>query len=148
MKKIISIIKAGRISKEKCQDIIILDYDNRNKRRSVMKTENNQKIILDLKNLKVIDDQSVFVLDDDSYVFVKSKPEKLLQITANNSKKLNQIIWHIGNRHTAAEIENKIFYISYDYVLEDMIIKLGGKVESVKRPFNPEKGAYNKGHKH
>jgi len=43
MKRIIEIKESGLISKDLCHDNIILDYDSRNKRRSVMITKKNKK---------------------------------------------------------------------------------------------------------
>jgi len=148
MKRIIEIKESGLISKDLCHDNIILDYDSRNKRRSVMITKKKQEVILDLEGLKVINDRSVFVLEDKSYIYVEAKSEKLLKIKANSATTLNKIIWHIGNRHVPAEIKENSIFIAYDYVLEDMIKKLGGDIKIVNRAFNPEKGAYSGGHNH
>ena len=55
---------------------------------------------------------------------------------------LARIAWHIGNRHTPAEITAEAIYIKPDHVLAEMVAGLGAHVHMVRRPFEPEGGAY------
>jgi urease accessory protein len=61
-----------------------------------------------------------------------------------------RIAWHIGNRHTAAEITADAIYIEDDHVLAEMVRGQGGTATPVMRPFQPERGAYEHdcGHDH
>jgi urease accessory protein len=61
---------------------------------------------------------------------------------------LLRIAWHIGNRHTPAEITADAIYIEEDHVLAEMVCGQGCSVMAVTRPFRPERGAYDHGHAH
>ena len=76
---------------------------------------------------------------------IKNKKEKLLEIKGKN---LMQLIWHIGNRHIPCQIKKDRILIQYDEVIKKMILKLGGKVKKVSKPFKPEGGAYGIGRTH
>ena len=75
-------------------------------------------------------------------VKIIAAPEALLEIHAHGATELARIAWHIGNRHTPAEITPKAIYIQPDHVLEEMVQGLGAHVHHVTRPFEPEGGAY------
>ena len=85
---------------------------------------------------------------------VNAAPEPLLRISAPDTLTLSRLAWHIGNRHTPAEITADAVYIQPDHVLAEMVRGLGGAVEDVLRPFEPEGGAYGghgaleRGHHH
>ena len=79
---------------------------------------------------------------------VKAAPQKLLEIKAENPLRLLRVAWHIGNRHTPAEITADAIYIEEDHVLAQMVRGQGCSVITVTRPFRPERGAYDHGHAH
>jgi urease accessory protein len=72
----------------------------------------------------------------------------LLEIKAENPLRLLRVAWHIGNRHTPAEIAADAIYIEEDHVLAEMVRGQGCSVTQVTRPFRPERGAYDHGHAH
>jgi urease accessory protein len=90
-----------------------------------------------------VDDGDALKLEDGSLVVVRAAPEKLLEITAENPLRLMTIAWHIGNRHTPAEITADAIYIADDHVLAEMIRGQGCAAKSVMRAFRPQKGAYH-----
>ena len=60
----------------------------------------------------------------------------------DNALALARVAWHLGNRHTPAQIEEGRILIQPDHVLAEMVEGLGAHVHRVKRPFEPEGGAY------
>jgi urease accessory protein len=54
--------------------------------------------------------------------------------------------WHLGNRHTPAEITGNAIYFAKDHVLVEMLRGLGLSTRPVTRPFKPERGAYDEAH--
>ena len=62
---------------------------------------------------------------------------------------LMRLAWHLGNRHTPAEVQADRILIRHDHVLAAMVEGLGGEARSVEEPFQPEGGAYgDHGHAH
>jgi urease accessory protein UreE len=56
--------------------------------------------------------------------------------------------YHLGNRHVALQLEAGVLKLEYDYVLADMLVAMGLKVQRRYGPFEPEWGAYASGHHH
>ena len=52
---------------------------------------------------------------------VEAAPERLLEITCRDERALARIAWHLGNRHLATEIGDRIIHIRDDHVIADMV---------------------------
>ncbi len=126
-------------------DTITLDRASRFRRRIALQTDRGHDLLLDLADTTYLADGDGLLLQNGAYVKVVAAPEPLLEIHGHAPSDLARMAWHIGNRHTAAEITTAALYIQPDHVLEAMVIGLGGHVHHVLRPFEPEGGAY--GHK-
>jgi urease accessory protein len=133
------------VKADKIVDSVVLDHEDRHRRRIALKGERGLEVLLDLEKATVLADGDALKLEDGSLVLVKAAPEKLLRITAHNPKRLVKVAWHIGNRHTPAEIGEEEIFILADHVLEEMVRGLGAEVSAVERPFQPERGAYDQG---
>jgi urease accessory protein len=59
-----------------------------------------------------------------------------------------RIAWHLGNRHLPVQALNRRLRIRTDHVIADLVVQLGGTVEEVEAPFDPEAGAYEGGYHH
>jgi urease accessory protein len=140
-----SIVRKPAVKAEKIVDMVTLDHDDRQKRRVVLKGEKGLDLLLDLDKTTLIGDGDALRLEDGGLVAVRAAPEKLLKITAENALRLTRIAWHIGNRHTPAELAADAIYIEADHVLAEMVRGQGGLAEEVWRPFQPERGAYDHG---
>ena len=81
---------------------------------------------------------------DDSQVFViiEAAHEDLIRITSENRLKLLKAAYHLGNRHVEIELHDKELYLLNDVVMQKMLERQGFSIESFKRPFSPEIGAY------
>jgi urease accessory protein len=121
---------------------ITLDRQSRFRRRVLMQTDAGQDLMLDLETAVYMADGDCLELADGGLVKVLAAPEPLLEIHAADPLALARIAWHIGNRHTPAEITTHALYIQPDHVLEEMVLGLGAHVHHVVRPFEPEGGAY------
>ena len=135
-------------------ETITLDRASRYRRRLALTSDSGREFLLDLPEATYLAHGDALVLDDGSLIKVLAAPEPLLEVHAHDPLELARIAWHIGNRHTPAEIVPGAIYIQPDHVLEDMVIGLGAHVHKVMRPFEPEGGAYGgkgplqKGHHH
>lgn len=139
------VVRAGALNGRIAVDTITLDRASRWRRRVALKTDKGHDILLDLAEATLLANGDTLVLENGTCVKVVAAPEALLEVTANTPLELAKIAWHIGNRHTPAEITAEAIYIQPDHVLADMVRGLGGSVRDVSRPFDPEGGAY--GHK-
>lgn len=81
---------------------------------------------------------------DNSQVFViiEAAHEDLIRITSENRLKLLKAAYHLGNRHVDIELHAEELYLLNDVVMQKMLEKQGFLIESFKRPFYPEIGAY------
>lgn len=135
-------------------DSITLEREQRYRRRVALATDRGHEFLLDLAEATYLADGDALELSNGVLVKVVAAPEDLLEIHAHDAQALARIAWHIGNRHTPAEIAKGALYIQPDHVLEEMVVGLGAHVHKVRRPFEPEGGAYGgkgplaKGHHH
>ena len=133
---------------------ITLAREDRYRRRVAMTADDGKAFLLDLTEAAYLPNGTGLLLEDGSIVRVCAANELLLKITAPDAQTLARLAWHIGNRHTPAEITEAAIYIQPDHVLAEMVRGLGGGVEDVSRPFEPEGGAYGghgpleRGHHH
>jgi urease accessory protein len=121
---------------------ITLDRQSRYRRRVLLKTDGGADLMLDLKTATYMADGDVLELAEGGLVRVVAAPEPLLEIQAADVLALARVAWHIGNRHTPAEITPHAIYIQPDHVLEEMVTGLGAHARHVMRAFEPEGGAY------
>ena len=138
-----------RVSKKISKDEISLTYDQRLLRRKKLISDNGTEFLVNLPKLKSLNENQAFKLQNGHFIIIKNKKENLLEIKGKN---LSQLIWHIGNRHIPCDIRKDKIFIQYDQIIKSMVIKLGGRVKKVFKPFKPEGGAYGigrtYGHKH
>ncbi len=123
-------------------DTITLDREARHRRRVAMISDGGISFLLDLPEATYLAHGDSLQLDDGRLVEVRAAAEDLLEIHAHDPLHLVRIAWHIGNRHTPCEITSRALYIQPDHVLAGMVEGLGGHVHRVRRPFEPEGGAY------
>ena len=130
---------------KKLIDNISLSYEERFIRRKKLIADNGTEFLVNLKETISVDENHFFELENGKVIKIISKEENLIEIKGKN---LKQIIWHIGNRHLPAQIEDTRILIQEDPVILDMILKLKGNVNKVFEKFKPEGGAYGLGRTH
>jgi urease accessory protein len=145
-----AIVRKAAVRPDRVADTVILDHEGRQRRRIALQAEGGLEFLLDLDKAAVLNDGDALKLEDGRLVQVKAAPQPLLEIRAENPLRLMRIAWHIGNRHTAAEITTDAIYIEDDHVLAEMVRGQGGTATPVMRAFQPERGAYEHdcGHDH
>lgn len=157
MQRLMTVVRKVEVKLDLAIDRIILDHNGRHKRRIAVTSEKGISFLLDLEKATVLLDGDALQLEDGNLVIVKAAPESLLEIRADNPLRLLKAVWHIGNRHTPAEITQDAIYIQDDHVLADMLRGQGCIINYISRPFQPESGAYsldelkishNHGHSH
>jgi urease accessory protein len=146
MLRVAEVIPAGQWKKADASDAVVLDADERHRRRIVLQAEGGTAFLLDLPNAVTLRDGDGLVLDNGAIVRVDGKPEPLVEISAANAMELARLAWHLGNRHTDVQVVGDKLRIRRDHVLEEMLTRLGAKLAPLEAPFDPEHGAY--GHRH
>ena len=138
-----AIVRKAAVKAEKVVDTVTLDHEGRHRRRVALEGDGGLAFLLDLDKATVLADGDALKLEDGRLVRVAAAAQPLLEITAENPTRLMRIAWHIGNRHTPAEITTDAIYIEEDHVLAEMVRGQGGSAKHVERPFQPERGAYD-----
>lgn len=129
-------------------DRVVLDADDRQRRRIVLTGEKGTRLLLDFEKPVTLRDGDGLVLDDGTIVAVAGQAEQLVDVAAKAPIDLVRLAWHIGNRHTDIQFTDKGFRIRRDHVLEEMLQGLGAQVTPVDAPFDPEPSAPGQGGGH
>jgi urease accessory protein len=148
MKHITAIKPAGDWNAASAADVVVLDAQDRHRRRVVLVGERGACYLLNLPKPAQLRDGDGLELEDGNIVRVTGKPEALLEISAAGPRELARLAWHIGNRHTDVQIVGDRLRIRRDHVLEEMLIGLGARLTLLEAPFDPEPGAYDHGGHH
>jgi urease accessory protein len=146
MRRASEIRTAGTWNAATAIDRVVLDADERHRRRVALTGEGGTAFLLDLPHATALRDGDGLVLEDGAIVRVTGKAEPLVEIAAASPHDLARLAWHIGNRHTDVQVVGDKLRIRRDHVLEDMLRGLGARLTPVEAPFDPEHGAY--GHHH
>ena len=136
-----SVIPAGQWSGEPV-DTVVLDYDERYRRRFAMTGVRGLGFLLDLPEAVMLRAGDGLKLEDGGIVEVVAAPEPLAEIRAADAAALTRVAWHLGNRHLPTELTKRSLRIRRDAVIEEMARGLGASVVAIEAPFNPEGGAY------
>jgi urease accessory protein len=144
-------IRATRVQgqhrwREPAADTVVLQFDDRHRRRMAMTGTRGLEFLLDLEAAVALRGGDALVLDDGRLVEVVAAPEPLLEIRAADPQHLVRLAWHLGNRHLPTQIVGKGLRIRRDHVIEAMVKGLGAKVIEIEAPFDPEGGAYAAAH--
>ncbi|AMJ59262.1 urease accessory protein UreE [Bosea sp. PAMC 26642] len=143
-----SVVRKAAVKADRVVETLTLDHEDRTRRRLALKGDGGLDILLDLDKPTGLNDGDAVRLEDGRLVLVRAAPQSLLEIRADNPLRLMRLAWHIGNRHTPAEITADALYIENDHVLAEMVRGQGCAMSAVMRPFQPERGAYDHGHDH
>ena len=143
MKRITEIKPATTWNPQAACDFIVLDAQDRHRRRVVFVGEHGATYLLDLPRPAQLRDGDALLLEDGSLVRVTGKAEPLVEITAASAHEFARLAWHLGNRHTEVQIAGNRLRIRRDHVLEDMLRGLGASLSYLDAPFDPETGAYD-----
>src|SRR5262249_61548694 len=85
-------------------DRVVLDADERHRRRITLTGEGGTTFLLDLPHATALKDGDGLVLEDGSIVRVAGKPESLGEVSAASPDELARLARHTGNRHTDVQI--------------------------------------------
>jgi urease accessory protein len=151
VKRAHQVLRSGGFAGADAIDRVVLDADERYRRRIVLTGETGAKFLLDFPEVTPLHDGDGLLMDDGTIVAVVAKPEPLVEIAAGSDRSAGaavvaRLAWHLGNRHTEVEILCDLLRMRRDHVLEEMLAGLGAVLTPLDAPFEPERGAYQHGH--
>jgi urease accessory protein len=123
-------------------DTVVLDFDDRHRRRMAMTGTRGLEFLLDLENAIALRGGDALVLEDGRLIEVVAAAEPLVEIRGADPLHLVRVAWHLGNRHLPTQIMPKGLRIRRDHVIEAMVTGLGARIIEIEAPFDPEGGAY------
>ena len=85
-------------------DTVVLDFDDRHRRRMAMTGTRGLEFLLDLENAVALRGGDALVLDDGRLIEVVAAPEPVLEIRGTDPHHLVRVAWHLGNRHLPTQI--------------------------------------------
>lgn len=152
MHRATAVIPSGYWPKAQETGTVTLIYADRCRRRIRLVDDGARPFLLDLERPARLADGDGLQLMGHGFIRVIAAAEALLEVTARDARHLAQLAWHVGNRHTAAEIvDDRRLRLIDDAVLRNMLQGLGAALTTVQAPFHPEGGAYSnhgEGHAH
>lgn len=123
-------------------DTVVLDFDDRHRRRIAMTGTAGLDFLLDLDEAVALRGGDALLLEDGRLVEVVAAAEPLIEVRGRTPGDLVRLAWHIGNRHLSAQVMANALRLRGDHVIEDMLRGLGAAVVPIEAPFDPEGGAY------
>lgn len=125
---------------------ISLNYEQRTRSRLRAHDEAGSEVGLDLPRGTVLHAGDLIVTEAGEALQVKAAPEAIIEVRAADALSLMRIAYHLGNRHVALQVGDSDgtgwLRLQPDHVLEGMIERLGGRIETLSAAFDPEAGAY------
>lgn len=145
MLRALRVIPAAEVAAAAVADTVVLDREDRYRRRFAMTGEGGLAFLLDLPEAQVLEDGDGLALEDGRVVQVRAAAEPVAIVTARTPAALMRIAWHLGNRHLPTEVHPFRLVFRRDHVIEAMVAGLGGRLDFAEAPFRPEGGAYGHG---
>lgn len=127
---------------------LVLPYDQREKSRLRAQLASGEEVAVLTVRGTVLRNGDLLKGDDGRVVKIVAASEATYRVECKTSHALLRCAFHLGNRHTQAQVGDGFLRIRKDTVLKDMLEGLGATVTEEQAPFEPESGAYGGGHHH
>ena len=122
---------------------VTLAFNDRHRRRLVLRDDKGEPFMLDLPRAAVLAEGDGLELEGGTFLRIRAAPEELLEIRPSSPAHAARLAWHLGNRHAPVQVlGDGRLRMRPDHVLEAMVRGLGAVVTDVTAPFHPEIGAY------
>ncbi len=127
---------------------LILPYELREKSRLRATMSNGEEVAVFTLRGSVMRDGDLMQGNDGRVVQIVAAQEPTYKVECSTAFGLLRCAFHLGNRHTQAQIGDGFLRIRKDSVLKEMLQGLGAIVTDELASFEPEAGAYGGGHHH
>ena len=124
-------------------DVVVLEHDERRLRRKLLRLAHGDEVMVDFPQTVTLEHGAALQLEDGRLAEVVAAEELLYEVRGRDTAHLVRLAWHIGNRHTSAQLEDTRILIKRDHVLKAMLEGLGATITNVTEPFFAEHGAYH-----
>lgn len=104
---------------------VFLSSDDLVKRIQRVTTDHGNEVGIRLKDPIELIDGDILYMDDTKAIVLKVTADDLLVIRPNSIKQMGEIAHQLGNRHMPAQFEEQEMLIQYDYLIEEMLQRLG-----------------------
>lgn len=124
-------------------DSVTLEHTERRLRRKLLRLAGGDEVMVDFPQTLTLEHGSALELQDGRLAGIIAAEELLYEVRGRDAAHLVRLAWHIGNRHTSAQLEDNRILIKRDHVLKTMLEGLGATLENISEPFYAEHGAYH-----
>lgn len=127
---------------------LILPYELREKSRLLAALNTGEEVAVFTQRGSVLRDGDLMLGNDGRVIQIVAAAEPTYKVVCKSAFELLRCAFHLGNRHTQAQLGKRFLRIRLDPVLKEMLQGLGASVSEELSPFEPEAGAYGGGHHH
>lgn len=128
--------------------ILVLPFDQREKSRLRATLTSGEAVGVFTVRGSVLRDGDLMRGDDGRVIRIEAAEEATYRVQCGSAHLLLRCAFHLGNRHTQAQLGDGYLRIRADPVLKEMLEGLGASVQAEQAAFEPEAGAYGGGHRH
>jgi urease accessory protein len=139
---------ARRVSHGTPSEVLSLPYDERKKSRLRARAESGREVAIVLERGSMLRDGDLLAADGGEIVVVRAAEESVSDVSSADALLLTRAAYHLGNRHVPLQLELGGLRYQHDHVLDQMVRALGLEVVPRMAAFEPESGAYARGHVH
>ena len=127
---------------------LVLPYDQREKSRLRAVLRSGEEVAVFTVRGSVLRHGDLIRGNDGRVIRIEAAAEATYRVECDNAHQLLRCAFHLGNRHTQAQLGDGFLRIRKDPVLKEMLEGLGAAVREEQAAFEPEAGAYGGGHRH
>ena len=127
---------------------LVLPYDQRERCRLRAVLSNGDEVAVFTVRGTVLRDGERMTGPGGQVVRIVAAREATYLVRCADAQTLLRCAFHLGNRHTQAQVGDGFLRIRKDVVLKEMLEGLQASVTEEEAPFEPEAGAYGGGHGH
>lgn len=128
--------------------VLRLNYEQRASYRLRLTAEDGTEVGIILpRGSRLCHPYDVLTAEDGTQALIEAAAEELFEARCDDPLLFAKACYHLGNRHLPLQITQGALYFAPDKVIEDLCIKLKLALTKVKKPFEPESGAYSE-HSH
>ncbi|NQZ30119.1 MAG: urease accessory protein UreE [Oceanospirillaceae bacterium] len=125
---------------------VVLDHEQRERGRLLLRSENDEEIRLFLKRGKALIVGEYLQAKCGRVIQIIGATEAVAQASCDDWPTFARACYHLGNRHVKIFVGDRQLHIKPDHVLEEMLLLMGLKIEHKQQVFIPESGAYQHAH--
>lgn len=148
MNRAIAVVRRPAVKDERVADEAVLDHRARYGRSFAFTTAGGLAVALDLDKAALLDEGDAVKLEDGRLVRVRAAAEDLLEVTSPSPARLLRAAWQLGGGHVPVEITEGALYVAAAPAIAELARGLGVAMAQVRRPFRPEKGAFEAAEAH